>query len=48
MVQYIPSNFLYDGNGVMIAKGLRGKALEAKLAEVMEYYFLWKRSVFRK
>lgn len=36
MVQYIPSNFLYDANGVMIAKGLRGEALEAKLAEVLQ------------
>ena len=36
MIQYIPSNFLYDSNGVMIAKGLRGEALEAKLAEVLQ------------
>lgn len=36
MVQFIPSNFLYDGNGVMIAKGLRGEELEAKLAEVLK------------
>lgn len=35
-VQYIPSNFLFDANGVMIAKGLRGEALEAKLAEVLQ------------
>ena len=35
-VVYIPSNFLYDQNGVMIAKGLRGEDLEAKLAEVLE------------
>ncbi|MBP5643042.1 MAG: AhpC/TSA family protein [Bacteroidales bacterium] len=35
-VVYIPSNFLYDQNGVMIAKGLRGEELEAKLAEVLE------------
>ena len=35
-VQFIPSNFLYDGNGVMIGKGLRGEALEAKLAEVLQ------------
>jgi Peroxiredoxin len=34
-VVYIPSNFLYDQNGVMIAKGLRGEELEAKLAEVL-------------
>lgn len=36
MVMFIPSNFLYDENGVMIAKGLRGEALEAKLAEVLQ------------
>lgn len=35
-VVYIPSNFLYDQNGIMIAKGLRGEELEAKLAEVLE------------
>lgn len=34
-VVYIPSNFLYDQDGVMIAKGLRGEELEAKLAEVL-------------
>ena len=36
MIMYIPSNFLYDSNGVMIAKGLRGEELEAKLAEVLQ------------
>ena len=36
MVMYIPSNFLFDANGVMIAKGLRGEELEAKLAEVLQ------------
>lgn len=36
MVKYIPSNFLFDANGVMIAKGLRGEELEAKLAEVLQ------------
>lgn len=36
VVQFIPSNFLFDANGVMIAKGLRGEALEAKLAEVLQ------------
>lgn len=35
-VVYIPSNFLYDHNGVMIAKGLRGEELEAKLAEILK------------
>ena len=36
LIQFIPSNFLYDSNGVMIAKGLRGEELEAKLAEVLK------------
>ena len=36
MIQFIPSNFLFDANGVMIAKGLRGEELEAKLAEVLQ------------
>ena len=35
-VIYIPSNFLYDQNGVMVAKGLRGEELEAKLAELLK------------
>ena len=35
-VMYIPSNFLFDQNGVMVAKGLRGEELEAKLAEILE------------
>lgn len=34
-VIYIPSNFLYDQNGIMIGKGLRGEELEAKLAEIL-------------
>ena len=34
-IVYIPSNFLYDQNGIMIAKGLRGEELEAKLAEIL-------------
>ena len=36
MIRFIPSNFLYDANGVMIANGLRGEALEAKLAEIFQ------------
>lgn len=36
MIKFIPSNFLYDANGIMIAKGLRGEALEAKLAEIFQ------------
>lgn len=35
-VVYIPSNFLYDQNGVMVAKGLRGEELEAKLEELLK------------
>ena len=35
-VIYIPSNFLYDQNGIMVAKGLRGEDLEAKLAELLK------------
>ena len=31
-VRSIPSNFLIDGNGVIVARGLRGPALEAALA----------------
>ena len=37
-VQYnihsIPSNFLIDGNGIIVAKNLRGAALSAKLEEL--------------
>jgi len=34
-VQAIPQNFLLDTNGKVIAKNLRGDALDAKLAEVL-------------
>ncbi|WP_430908007.1 redoxin domain-containing protein [Maribacter sp. 2-571] len=34
-VDAIPAAFLLDENGVIIAKGLRGKALEDKVAEVL-------------
>ena len=36
LVRYIPSNFLFDQNGVIIARNLRGEELEAKLAEVLD------------
>ena len=36
MIYYIPSNFLYDQNGTMIAKGLRGEELAAKLSELLK------------
>ena len=36
MIYYIPSNFLFDQNGTMVAKGLRGEDLEAKLAEILK------------
>ena len=31
----IPDNFLPDANGVIVARVLRGKALEEKLAELI-------------
>ena len=36
MIYYIPSNFLFDQNGTMVAKGLRGDDLEAKLSELLK------------
>ena len=36
MIYYIPSNFLFDQNGTMVAKGLRGEDLEAKLTEILK------------
>ena len=35
MIYYIPSNFLFDQNGTMVAKGLRGEDLAKKLAEIL-------------
>ena len=35
MIYYIPSNFLFDETGKMVAKGLRGEDLTAKLAEIL-------------
>lgn len=35
LVKYIPSNFLFNSNGIMVAKNLRGEELEAKLAEIL-------------
>ena len=35
MIYYIPSNFLFDQDGTMVAKGLRGEDLEKKLAEIL-------------
>ena len=35
LIYYIPSNFLFDQNGTMVAKGLRGEDLAAKLAELL-------------
>ena len=35
-VKGIPMNFLLDKDGKIIAKNLRGKALEDKLAEVLK------------
>ena len=36
MIYYIPSNFLFDQNGTMVAKGLRGEDLTTKLAEILK------------
>ena len=36
MIYYIPSNFLFDQEGNMVAKGLRGDDLTAKLAEILQ------------
>jgi len=35
-VVFIPCNYLYDQNGLMVAKSLRGEELEAKLAELLK------------
>ena len=35
MIYYIPSNFLFDQNGTMVAKGLRGEDLAKKLSEIL-------------
>ena len=35
MIYYIPANFLFDQNGTMVAKGLRGEDLTAKLSELL-------------
>ena len=36
MVYYIPSNFLFDQNGNMVAKSLRGEDLATKLTELLK------------
>ena len=36
MIYYIPSNFLFDQDGNMVAKGLRGEDLTAKLTEILQ------------
>lgn len=35
-VMSIPANFLIDGNGVIVAKGLRGQFLDDKLKELLK------------
>ncbi|MBT3385999.1 MAG: TlpA family protein disulfide reductase, partial [Prolixibacteraceae bacterium] len=35
-VRSIPANFLIDGNGVIIGRGLRGPALEAALVKYVK------------
>lgn len=36
LIYYIPSNFLFDQNGTMVAKSLRGEDLATKLAELLK------------
>ena len=36
LIYYIPSNFLFDQNGTMVAKGLRGEDLASKLSELLQ------------
>ena len=36
MIYYIPANFLFDQNGTMVAKGLRGEDLTNKLGELLK------------
>ena len=36
LIYYIPANFLFDAEGNIVAKGLRGEDLEAKLAELLQ------------
>ena len=36
LIYYIPSNFLFDQEGNMVAKGLRGEDLSNKLAELLK------------
>ena len=35
-VSAIPATFILDENGIIIAKNLRGPALEAKIAELLQ------------
>jgi thiol-disulfide isomerase/thioredoxin len=35
-VNSIPSNYLIDGDGIIIAKNLRGEALQQKLSEILK------------
>jgi thiol-disulfide isomerase/thioredoxin len=35
-VNSIPTNFLIDGNGIIVAKSLRGKALDEELAKLVK------------
>jgi hypothetical protein len=35
-IQGIPSNFLIDGNGIILAMNLYGNALDAKLNELIK------------
>ena len=35
-VMAIPANFLIDGDGIIVAKGLRGEYLDNKLKELLK------------
>jgi hypothetical protein len=35
-VSAIPATFILDGNGVIVAKNLRGQELESKIAELLQ------------
>ena len=35
-IRSIPSNFLIDGDGIIVAKSLRGESLQAKLSELQK------------
>jgi len=40
-IKFVPSNFLIDGDGNIIAVNLRGDRLEAQLKKLKKKYFFW-------